>query len=305
MSFIKLISLAGFSLPRLTVGGISATSVTFTEDNYNQPQTITVSYPEDTHADGNFMHALQHSVTSTDSVYKNVATISLPEVTLDLKDNDTLNFQTVTVNSNNNNHMLISSLTGTESTTASFSIKPSVTLRSGTRIKLDVVAADTDRIKLLGANGYSINPVRLTFTDSNPQVINVQFLDDLMTMTASLLATTINYSVVAGGSDAPVVEGVTLSPQGGFASAGGSLPIMIIDNVRDISVSCVDTGAGTNTITEGGSLICNIQLGVAITSGSVTVNISGNRSLLTISPASLMVYTSKLEYGQASYHQLD
>ena len=256
------------SLPRITAGGTFVTSVTFTEKNYNQPQTITVSYPEDTHADGNFMHALQHSITSTDPVYKNIAAINLPEVTLDLKDNDTLNFQTV-----NHSSTPISSLAGRESTTASFAIKPSIALRIGTSIKLDVVAADTSRIQLRGANGYSINPVRLTFTNKSPQVINVKFIDDVMTTTASLLATTINYSVVTDGSDAPTINGVSLSPQGGFASAGGSLPIMIIDNVPEISVTgCFATGAGTNTITEGGNVTCNIQLVAPITSGSVTVD---------------------------------
>ena len=263
-----------FSLPELTVSGISATSATFTKKNYNQPQTITVSFPEDAHADGNFMHALQHSVTSADPVYKNVTTINLPEVTLDLKDNDTLNFQTV-----NRSGTLIHSLEGREGATASFAIKPSVTLRSGTRIKLEVVAADTTRIQLLGPNGYNINPVRLTFTNSHPQVINVQFIDDITMTAASLLATTITYSVVTGGSDAPVVDDVILSPQGGFASAGGSLPIMIIDNVPEISVTgCFVTGAGTNTITEGGSVTCNIKLGASIASGGgdVVVSASGD-----------------------------
>ena len=278
-----------FPSPELTVGGTSATSATFTKKNYNQPQTITVSFPEDAHADGNFMHALQHSVTSADPVYKNVTTINLPEVTLDLKDNDTLNFQTV-----NRSGTLIHSLEGKENKTELFLIKPSVTLRSGTRIKLEVVAANTSRILLSDASGsYSAEPVRLIFTNSKPQIVNVKFIDDLMTTTdRNLLATTISYSVVTGGSDAPVVEGVFLSPQGGFASAGGSLPIMITDNVPDISVTgCFVMGAGTNTLTEGGSgtVICSIQLEVAITSGGGNVIVSApSNAFITINPASLM-----------------
>ncbi len=254
------------------------TYVTFTTENYNQPQTVTIAYPNDMYADGNFIHTLQHTITTIDPVYKEIAPINLPKVTLDLRDNDTLNFQTI----NNQDNALISSLEGKEGMTQSFKIKPSISLREGTIIKLDVVAANSDRIQLANSSSpYSVNPVRLTFKNNNPQIVNINFIDD-PTTTESLFATTINYSVISSGSDLPIVDGISLSPQGGFASAGGSLTINIIEKtIPDLRVTNCYTGdSGINRLIEGGHITCNIQWDIALPSGdTVDVNIMGDTSL--------------------------
>ena len=278
-----------FPPPKLIVSGTPATSVTFTAENYKQPQTITVSYPNDMYADGSFIHTLQHTITTRDPIYKKIALINLPEVTLDLRDNDTLNFQII----NNQDNALISSLEGREGMTQSFKIKPSVTLREGTIIKLNVSAANSDRILLADSSSpYSAKPVRLTFRDNNPQIVNINFIDDLTTTAASLLTTTIRYSVITSGPDAPIVNGIFLSPQGGFASIGGSLKINIIDNVPGIRVTdCNISGVGINRIIEGGYITCNLQLRLAIAMGSVTVNVTPNAMqndpFIMVNPSSL------------------
>ena len=274
-----------FSLPKLIVGGTPATSVTFTTENYNQPQTITVAYPNDMYADGNFIHTLQHTITTIDPVYKEIAPINLPTVTLDLRDNDTLNFQTI----NNQDNALISSLEGKEGMTQSFKIKPSISLREGSIIKLDVEAANrnSDRIQLANSSSpYSLNPVRLTFKNNNPQIVNIHFIDDDLTTEGSL-ATTINYSVISSGSDLPIVDGVSLSPQGGFASAGGSLMINIIEkDTPDLRVTNCYTGdSGINRLIEGGSITCNIHWDIALpVGGAVDVKVVPDISLGTILP---------------------
>ena len=267
-----------FSPLELIVGGTPATSVTFTTENYNQPQTVTVAYPNDMYADGNFIHTLQHTITTIDPVYKEIAPINLPKVTLDLRDNDTLNFQTI----NNQDNALISSLEGKEGMTQSFKIKPSISLREGTIIKLDVVAANSDRIQLANSSSpYSVNPVRLTFKNNNPQIVNINLIDD-PTTTESLFATTIDYSVISSDSDFPIIHGISLSPQGGFASAGGSLTINIIEKtIPDLRVTNCYTGdSGINRLIEGGHITCNIQWDIALPSGNtVDVNIMGDTFL--------------------------
>ncbi len=217
------------SKPTIAVGGASVSSLTFTTENHNRPQTVTITYPEDIYANGNFLCTLKHTLTTDDPVYQNVSEVNFPEVVLTLSDNDTLNFQPV-----NNNGASISSLTGREGETTSFQIKPSVTLHSGSTITLDVTPLNTDHIQLADSSqNYSTSPVRLTFTDSNPVIVNVKFIDDLVETTADLLATKIVYSVVTDGADAPVINGELFSPNGGFAEAGGTLDIMIIDNIVD------------------------------------------------------------------------
>ncbi len=217
------------SKPTIAVGGASVSSLTFTTENHNRPQTVTITYPEDIYANGNFLCTLKHTLTTDDPVYQNVSEVNFPEVVLTLSDNDTLNFQPV-----NNNGASISSLTGREGETTSFQIKPPVTLHSGSTITLDVTPLNTDHIQLADSSqNYSTSPVRLTFTDSNPVIVNVKFIDDLVETTADLLATKIVYSVVTDGADAPVINGELFSPNGGFAEAGGTLDIMIIDNIAD------------------------------------------------------------------------
>ncbi len=217
------------SKPTITVGGASVSSVTFTAENHNRPQTVTITYPEDIYANGNFLCTLKHTLTTDDPVYQNVSEVNFPEVVLTLSDNDTLNFQPI-----DNNGASISSLTGREGETTSFQIKPSVTLHSGSIITLDVTPLNTEHIQLADSSqNYSTSPVRLTFTDSDPVIVNVKFIDDLVETTADLLATKIVYSVVTDGADAPVINGELFSPNGGFAEAGGTLDIMIIDNIAD------------------------------------------------------------------------
>ncbi len=217
------------SKPTITVGGAYVSSLTFTTENHNRPQTVTITYPEDIYANGNFLCTLKHTLTTDDPVYQNVSEVNFPEVVLTLSDNDTLNFQPI-----DNNGASISSLTGREGETTSFQIKPPVTLHSGSTITLDVTPMSPDRIQLADSSqNYSTSPVRLTFTDSNPVIVNVKFIDDLVETTADLLATKIVYSVVTDGADAPVINGKLFSPNGGFAEAGGTLDIMIIDNIAD------------------------------------------------------------------------
>ncbi len=217
------------SKPTITVGGASVSSLTFTAENHNRPQTVTITYPEDIYANGNFLCTLKHTLTTDDPVYQNISEVNFPEVVLTLSDNNTLNFQPV-----NNNGASISSLTGREGEITSFQIKPSVTLHSGSTITLDVTPLNTDHIQLADSSqNYSTSPVRLTFTDSNPVIVNVKFIDNSVQTTADLLATKIVYSVVTDGADAPVINGELFSPNGGFAEAGGTLDIMIIDNIAD------------------------------------------------------------------------
>ncbi len=74
------------SNPDATAVNLSATSLTFTTDNWNSTQTVTVSGVEDTDADHETVQ-LTHTATSTDADYAGGVTIDSVAVTLN--DNDT------------------------------------------------------------------------------------------------------------------------------------------------------------------------------------------------------------------------
>ncbi len=74
------------SNPDATAVNLSATSLTFTTDNWNSTQTVTVSGVEDTDADHETVQ-LTHTATSTDADYASGVTIDSVAVTLN--DNDT------------------------------------------------------------------------------------------------------------------------------------------------------------------------------------------------------------------------
>ena len=87
------------SNPDATAVTLSATSLTFTTDNWNSVQTVTVSGVEDTDADHETVQ-LTHTATSTDADYASGVTIDSVAVTLN--DNDTpgvtVSTTTLTVN---------------------------------------------------------------------------------------------------------------------------------------------------------------------------------------------------------------
>ncbi len=87
------------SNPDTTAVTLSATSLTFTTDNWNSVQTVTVSGVEDTDADHETVQ-LTHTATSTDADYASGVTIDSVAVTLN--DNDTpgvtVSTTTLTVN---------------------------------------------------------------------------------------------------------------------------------------------------------------------------------------------------------------
>jgi glucose/arabinose dehydrogenase len=77
----------------------SPTSLTFTPDNWNVPQTVSFRAVDDNNAEGTHFVNISHIVTSPDSNYNN---FSLPPVSVTIKDNDVvpIQFTTQTVATN-------------------------------------------------------------------------------------------------------------------------------------------------------------------------------------------------------------
>jgi hypothetical protein len=63
----------------------SQTQLTFTPGNWNKPQTVQLSLPNNDYAEGDFSETLTHTVTSTDSAYQN---LSVNDVTVQVIDDD-------------------------------------------------------------------------------------------------------------------------------------------------------------------------------------------------------------------------
>ena len=68
---------------------IQPLAVTFTPENYDQPQTVTITYTDDNQYFGNFEYKIKHRIVTVDPVYAAVADINFPEVGINLEDNDT------------------------------------------------------------------------------------------------------------------------------------------------------------------------------------------------------------------------
>ncbi|WVL02390.1 hypothetical protein Dongsha4_05135 [Cyanobacterium sp. Dongsha4] len=86
----------------------------FTPQNWNIPQTVTVTAIDDNVAEGNHSSTIQHSATSSDNNYNNIA---IDSITANITDNDNnaaivITDNLITANSNGNNY----TLTGSQNT---------------------------------------------------------------------------------------------------------------------------------------------------------------------------------------------
>jgi hypothetical protein len=189
---------------------VSPNSLTFTEANWNTPQTVTVTAVDDSTSEGNHSTTLSHSAVSDDPLY-NAPTIA--GVTVNIIDNDagaTLSKTSVSVAEGG----------ATDTYTVVLRIPPTANVT----------------VNMVSLSQVTANPSNLTFTTANwnvPQTVTVTAIDDAVaelghtgSVSHSMTSTDPNYAnVPVNGVAASIADndtaGVTLSKTTAAATEGG------------------------------------------------------------------------------------
>jgi|GEM_PF-2981406 len=190
--------------------------LTFTNGNWNTPQTVTVNAVDDAVADGAVDGLVSHTAASSDNDYNNLAIAS---VSVDITDNDTAGI-TVTQSGGTTD---VTEGGATDSFTVVLTSEPTdnvvITLSTGTQA--------------------SAAPTPLTFTSGNwssPQTVTVTATNDAIDEDAHLDAVSLDVASSDGNYDNFSLSDVTVT---------------ITDN--DTAGVTVSQSGGTTTITEGGA----------------------------------------------------
>ena len=228
-------------------GTVSPVSVTFTNVNWNAPQTVTVTGVDDAVEDGNQVYSVVTSTAvSSDGNYDGMDPV---DVTVSNTDNDSAG---ITVDP-------VSGLTTTEAGgQATFTI----VLNSEPTADVTIALSSSD------PGEGTMSPASVTFTSTNwaaPQDVVITGVDDAVAdgsqvysiMTAAATSADSNYSGM-DASDVSVTNtdddsaGITVTPTAGLVTteAGGTDTFTIVLNSQPtdtvtIGVSSSDTGEGT------------------------------------------------------------
>ncbi len=142
-------------------GTVAPAALTFTAENWSQPQTVTITGVDDAIDDGDISYTIQTSLTSTDPVY---AAIDPPDVSVTNTDDDTAG---VTVNPT-------SGLVTTEdSGTATFTVV--LTSEPTADVTINLTSSDISE--------GTVSPAALTFTAANwslLQTVTITGVDDFI-----------------------------------------------------------------------------------------------------------------------------
>ena len=134
-------------------------SLTFTAQNWNQPQTVAVSAVNDAIAEGEHTGKISHLVNSTDAKY---AGLTPPDLIVNITDDDTA--------------ALIVTETGGGSAVTEGGATDTYTVALGAQPTANVVVTVTS------GGEVSVSPTQLTFTPTNwnlPQTVTITAVDDL------------------------------------------------------------------------------------------------------------------------------
>jgi hypothetical protein len=196
--------------------GATPSPLTFTNGNWNTPQTVTVSANNDLVAEGPHLGSVHHGVASADGNYNN---FSVSDVTVNITDNDT------------------ASVTVTQSGGSTQATEGG----SGDSYTLVLTSQPTDDVVITITPDANVTatPPTVTFTDSNwdtPQAVTVGAVND----------------AIAEGSHIGIVTNTASSDDNFYDGASvASVTVMIADN--DTAGIIVTESDGDTEVTEGGS----------------------------------------------------
>ena len=144
---------------RLPPPAIQPLAVTFTPENYDQPQTVTVTYAEGNQYFDDFMYTIKHRIVTVDPVYAAVADINFPEVVINLEDNDLY-------------HVIVSQRSILRfddvrgDTGASYTISLSRAPETGKNVTIDI----SNRSSAI----FEVDPTQVILSDQTPKRITVR-----------------------------------------------------------------------------------------------------------------------------------
>ncbi len=242
------------SNPDTTAVTLSATSLTFTTDNWNSVQTVTVSGVEDTDADHETVQ-LTHTATSTDADYAGGVTIDPVAVTL--TDNDTAG---VTVSPTT----LAVDEAGSGTYTLALTRRPTV--------PVTIMVSNPD------ATAVTLSATSLTFTTDN--------WNSVQTVTVSGVEDT--------DADHETVQLTHTATSGDAAYDGAAVTIdPVAVTLNDNDTPGVTVSTATLTVHErGGTGMYTLRLNTPPTE-AVTISVThSNAAAATVSPTSLMFGTT-------------
>jgi hypothetical protein len=236
-----------FDAAQLTVNG-STTSPTTVNLNSTAAQNIIVVANDNPYADGPRTLTLTHAITSGTPEYPTSLTLS--DVTVNVSDDDVAG---VTVSP--------TSFTAEENGTGgSYTINLNTPPTSGS-VTIDL-SFDGSQISV---NGSTTSPVTLTFSDANPQTVNVIVIDN--SVAAGDYTTSITHAITGGPAEYP----------------GGMTVDTVTINVLDDDTPGVRVSKSSLSIEDAGdSESYSINLNTIPTSGSVVVKIIFDDSLLQV-----------------------
>jgi hypothetical protein len=243
----------GLSSSDTTEGTVSPASVTFTNANWNAPQTVTVTGVDDAVADGNQLYTIvTAAATSTDTGY---AGVNAADVTVTNVDNDSAGF-------------LVSPTSGLSTTEAGGQATFTIVLTSQPTDDVTIPISSSNT-----AEG-TVNTSSVTFTTANwnaPQTITVTGEDD---------------AVADGNQVYTVVTGAATSTDTGYAGLNPA-DVAVTNTDNDTAGITVNPTSGLTTSEAAAQDTFTIVLNSQPTA-NVTIALSSNdTSEGTVSPASV------------------
>ncbi len=242
------------SNPDASAVTLSATSLTFTTDNWNVPRTVTVTGAQDTDANNETVQ-LTHTATSTDPGY-NGGTVTISAVAVTVDDDETAG---VTVSP--------TTLAVDEGGNGTYTL--ALTKRPTVPVTLNVSNPD--------ATAVTLSATSLTFTTDNwnsVQTVTVSGVED-----TDADHETVQLTHTATSTDADYAGGVTID----------SVAVTLNDN----DTPGVTVSTTTLTVHErGGTGMYTLRLNTPPTE-AVTISVThSNAAAVTVSPTSLMFGTT-------------
>jgi hypothetical protein len=184
--------------PTGTQVSASPTSLTFTNGNWNTPQTVTVTASDDNVVEGTHSGSITHAVTSADSNYNNLSIAGVPNISITDNDSATVQFAPTSVSQS-------------EATTPmAFTVTLSNPVASGVTVKVDSAtgtAGTSDFTALLG--GTVTFPANSTTAQTVHVTVNNDALDEddeSFTLTLSSPAATGTVTLGAASSATGTIQ---------------------------------------------------------------------------------------------------
>ena len=260
----------GLSSSNTNEGTVGASSLTFTNANWNVPQTVTVTGVNDFVVDGNVVYTIVTAAAiSTDPNYNG---LNPSDVTITNTDNDTVG-------------ITVTPTTGLTTTEAGGTAQFTVVLHSQPTADVTIGLSSSNT-----AEG-TVGPASLTFTSANwnvPQTVTVTGVNDLVVdgnvvytiVTAAATSTDPNYNGV-NASDVTVTNtdndtaGITVTPTSGLTTteAGGTATFTVV--LTSQPTANVSIGLSSSDTTEGTVNLASVTFTPANWNVPQTVTITG------------------------------